>query len=249
EFMSTPYNEEDVDFLMGLDVPALKLASIHAAEPSFLSYAARTMKPLVISTGMCTMLEVKRAVEIVRGAGNENCVLLQCTTNYPSPAKDANLRAMVTMRDQLDVPVGYSDHTQTDTSCVAAVALGACVIEKHLTLDKAMPGPDHSSSFSPGEMKTFVAKIREAETVLGNAVKVPSELEARNAAGMRRGITARRNIAKGARIAPEDLILKRPLSAMPASAWDMVVGTIATRDIPAGTHLGPGDFTLLGSRV
>jgi N-acetylneuraminate synthase/N,N'-diacetyllegionaminate synthase len=141
-FMSTPYNEEDIAFLVSLDVPALKLASIHAAEPSFLRAAAVTQRPLILSTGMCTMDEVKRAVDVVHGAGNRDLVVLQCTTNYPSAIADANLRAMVTMRDQLGVRIGYSDHTQSDTACIAAVALGACVIEKHFTLDKTMPGPD-----------------------------------------------------------------------------------------------------------
>jgi N-acetylneuraminate synthase/N,N'-diacetyllegionaminate synthase len=249
EFMSTPYNEEDVDFLMGLDVPALKLASIHAAEPSFLRYAAATKKPLIISTGMCTMHEVRRAVEIVRSAGNTTFVMLQCTTNYPSPVRDAHLHAMVTMRDQLDVLVGYSDHTQSDAATIAAVALGACVIEKHLTLDKNMPGPDHSSSFEPEEMKAYVAKIRDTEAALGQAIKVPSDIEARNMQGMRRGIAARRDIKKGTLIAPEDLILKRPLSEVPASAWDMVVGTQATRDIAKGEHLRPTDFALAGMHL
>ncbi len=244
EFMSTPYNIEDIDFLMRHDVPALKLASIHAAEPSFLKYAAQTKKPLIISTGMCTMVEVKRAVEIVRGAGNENFVILQCTTNYPSPAADANLRAMVTMRDQLDVLVGYSDHTQTDTSCIAAVALGACVVEKHLTLDKTMPGPDHSSSLEVPEMKAYVAKIRETEATLGKATKAPSDIEARNIYGMRRGIAMKRNVAKGAKLTAADLTLMRPIATVPAAAWDMVVGAYATKDLKAGEHLKADDFSL-----
>ena len=121
-FMSTPYNEEDIAFLVGLDVPAIKLASIQAAEPSLLRAAARTGKPIILSTGMCTMAEVKQAVDIVYGAGNRDLILLQCTTNYPTAIADANLRAMITMRDQLDIMVGYSDHTETDTSCIAAVA-------------------------------------------------------------------------------------------------------------------------------
>jgi N-acetylneuraminate synthase/N,N'-diacetyllegionaminate synthase len=243
EFMSTPYNVEDIDFLMTHDVPALKLASIHAAEPSFLKYAAQTQKPLIISTGMCNMVEVKRAVDVVRGAGNENFVILQCTTNYPSPAKDANLRAMVTMRDQLDVLVGYSDHTQTDTSCIAAVALGACVVEKHLTLDKTMAGPDHSSSLEVPEMKAYVDKIRETQDILGSAVKAPSAIEARNIYGMRRGIALKRNVAKGAKLTEGDLTLMRPVAAVPATAWDMVIGGCATRDLKAGEHLRVEDFS------
>jgi N,N'-diacetyllegionaminate synthase len=239
-FTSTPYNEEDVDFLMGLEVQALKLASIHAVEPSLLRYTAATGKPLILSTGMCTMDEVKRAVEIVHGAGNRNLVLLQCTTNYPSPTADANLRAMVTMRDQLAVLVGYSDHTQSDTACVAATALGACVIEKHLTLDKSMKGPDQP------EMKRLMTAIREAESALGTGIKAPAANEVRNIKGMRRGIVARATIAQGQTIAAADLILKRPLSEVPPSSWDAIIGATAARPIAAGAALTWADITKAG---
>lgn len=241
-FMSTPYNEEDIAFLMGLDVPALKLASIHAPEPSLLRAAAATGRPLILSTGMCTMDEVKRAVDVIHGAGNRNLVVLQCTTNYPSAIADANLKAMVTMRDQLGVRVGYSDHTQTDTACIAAVALGACVIEKHFTLDKTMPGPDQPTSLEPDEMRALVRALRDTEAALGDGIKRPAASEARNMIGMRRGIVARHTIAKGQRIAAADLILKRPLSEVPPSAWDKVVGGIAARDIAAGVALTWADL-------
>jgi N,N'-diacetyllegionaminate synthase len=245
-FTSTPYNEEDVDFLMGLDVPALKLASIHAVEPSLLRYTAATGKPLILSTGMCTMDEVKRAVEIVHGAGNRNLVILQCTTNYPSPTADANLRAMVAMRDQLAVLVGYSDHTQSDTACIAAIALGACVIEKHLTLDKSMKGPDQPTSLEPHEMKRLMTAIREAESALGTGVKAPAANEVRNIKGMRRGIVARAAIAQGQTIAAADLILKRPLSEVPPSSWDAIIGVAAARPIAAGAALSWADITKAG---
>jgi len=241
-FMSTPYNEEDIAFLVGLDVPALKLASIHAAEPSLLRAAALTGRPLILSTGMCTMDEVKRAVEVIHGAGNRNLVVLQCTTNYPSAVADANLTAMVTMRDQLGVRVGYSDHTQTDTACIAAVALGACVIEKHFTLDKTMPGPDQPTSLEPTEMRALVRALRDVESAMGDGVKRPAASEARNMTGMRRGIVARQAIAKGQRITAADLILKRPLSEVPPTAWNKAVGSIAARDIAAGVALRWADL-------
>lgn len=236
-FMSTPYNEEDVDFLVRIGVPALKLASIHAAEPSLLRYTAQTGKPVILSTGMCTMAEVKAAVDVVHGTGNRQLILLQCTTNYPSPVADANLRAMVTMRDAFGVLVGYSDHTQTDTACIAAVGLGACVIEKHLTLDKTMAGPDQPTSLEPDEMHRLMQLIRETESALGDGVKRPAANEVRNIGNMRRGIVARRAIAKGSVIEAKDLILKRPLSAVPPSAWDEVVGATAALDIAAGAAL------------
>ena len=241
-FMSTPYNEEDIAFLAGLNVPALKLASIQAAEPSLLRAAARTGKPVILSTGMCTMEEVKRAVDVVHGAGNRDLILLQCTTNYPSAIADSNLRAMVTMRDQLGVMVGYSDHTESDTSCIAAVALGASVIEKHFTLDKRMPGPDQPTSLEPVEMARLMTHIRETERAMGSGIKQPAASEARNIPGMRRGIVARRPIAKGAIIAAADLILKRPLSEVPPSAWDKVVGAKAACAIAEGHALAWTDL-------
>ncbi len=241
-FMSTPYNEEDIDFLMDLDVPAFKLASIHAAEPSLLRATAATGRPIILSTGMCTIEEVKRAVDIIHGTGNRDLIVLQCTTNYPSAVADANLRAMLTMRDQLGVVVGYSDHTQSDTACIAAVALGACVIEKHFTLDKTMPGPDQPTSLEPPEMRHLVAEIRDTESALGDGVKRPAPSEQRNIAGMRRGIVARHAIAKGTVIGAKDLILKRPVSDVPPSAWDEVVGTRAARDIAANAPLAWSDL-------
>lgn len=242
EFTSTPYNEEDIDFLVKCGVGVLKLASIHAVEPSLLKYTAATGKPLILSTGMCTMDEVKRAVEVVHGTGNRNLIILQCTTNYPSPTADANLRAMVTMRDQLGVTVGYSDHTQSDTACIAAIALGACVIEKHLTLDRTMKGPDQPTSLEPPEMARLVAAIRETESALGSGRKEPAANEVRNIQGMRRGIVARNAIAQGQVIAAADLILKRPLSAVPPSSWDKVVGAKAARPIAAGATLAWEDI-------
>jgi N-acetylneuraminate synthase/N,N'-diacetyllegionaminate synthase len=236
-FMSTPYNEEDVDFLMRVGVPAFKLASIHAVEPSLLRYTAATGKPLILSTGMCSMTEVRAAVAAVQNTGNRNLVLLQCTTNYPSPISDANLRAMLTMRDELGVLIGYSDHTQSDNACIAAIALGACVIEKHLTLDKSMPGPDQPTSLEPFEMKRLTRAIRETESALGDGVKQPAANEVRNIGNMRRGIVARRDIAKGHVIAAADLILKRPRSEVPPAAWDDIVGARAASDIPAGHAL------------
>ncbi len=202
-----------------------------------LRYAAATGKPIILSTGMCTMEEVKRAVDVVHGTGNRKLVILQCTTNYPSPITDANLRAMVTMRDQLGVMVGYSDHTQSDTACIAAIALGACVIEKHLTLDKNMSGPDQATSLEPAEMKRLMAAIRETESALGDGIKTPAANEVRNIKGMRRGIVARKAIAAGRTIAADDLILKRPASDIPPASWDQVIGAVAARPIAAGAAL------------
>jgi sialic acid synthase SpsE len=211
-----------------------------------LRYTAATGKPLILSTGMCTMDEVKRAVDVVHGTGNRDLVILQCTTNYPSPVADANLRAMITMRDQLGVIVGYSDHTQSDTACIAAVALGACVIEKHFTLDKTMPGPDQPTSLEPADMKRLMTSIREAEAALGTGIKTPAANEIRNINGMRRGIVARKTIAAGQTITAADLILKRPVSDIPPASWDRVIGATAVRPIAVGTALSWSDIKTAG---
>ncbi len=236
-FLSTPYNIDDVDFLNELGVPAFKLASIHIAEPYFLQYVARKGKPMTVSTGMATLAEVDEAVRAIRETGNEQFVLLQCTTNYPSRPEDANLRAMQTMRDAFDAPVGYSDHTQSDTACIVAVALGACVIEKHFTLDKSLPGPDQSSSADPAEFERLANKIRQVEVVLGSGKKEPCEIERVNAAGMRRSIVTKCKIPVGQIITEEMLTLKRPASGLKPALLHDIVGRVATRDIEANQML------------
>lgn len=235
--LSTPYNREDVDFLDELGIPAFKLASIHIAEPEFLQYVARKGKPLIVSTGMATLAEVDEAVRAVRTTGNEQIVVLQCTTNYPSRLEDANLRAMVTMGQALDVAVGYSDHTQTHTACIAAIALGACVIEKHFTLDQSLPGPDQSSSSNPAEFEQLVRQIREAETALGSGRKEPCEAERANTVGMRRSVVAQSSIAKGTTITADLLTYKRPATGISPTRVSELLGQTATCDIAEGEML------------
>lgn len=231
-FLSTPYNHEDVDFLDDLGVCAFKVASGQLVEPAFLSHVARKGKPIIVSTGMATLAEVDEAVRAIRSSGNDQVVLLQCTTNYPSRPEDAHLCAMNTMRAALGVSVGYSDHTQTETACIAAVALGACVIEKHFTLDKSMPGPDQSSSADPRDFSRLVKLIRETELVLGGALKRPVEAERRNALGMRRSIVSAIPIPCGTIITEEMLTYKRPGSGIPPNRLNEVIGRVAARDIP-----------------
>ena len=230
-FLSTPYNIEDVDFLDGLGVQAFKLASIHAAEPYFARYVAEKCKPVILSTGMATLGEVDKAVRSIRESGNEDLVLLQCTTNYPSRIEDANLRAMLTMGSAFGVPVGYSDHTQHDAVCIAAVALGAKVIEKHFTLDKTLSGPDQSSSAEPDEFARLVSDIRNVEKTLGSARKEPCEIEKENAVGMRRSIVARCDISKGSVITEEMLTFKRPSAGLSPKYMDYIVGKKTAENI------------------
>jgi N-acetylneuraminate synthase/N,N'-diacetyllegionaminate synthase len=236
-FTSTPYNEEDIEFLDKLGVPLLKAASIQAVEPAFLRAMAETGRPLVVSTGMTDWDEAAEAVEAIRATGQEDFVLLQCTSNYPSRLADSNVRAMAAMADRFDCLVGYSDHTQTNSACLAAVALGGCVLEKHLTLDHALPGPDHSTSATPEEFAVLVAAVREIETVLGSPEKAPTEAERANMVGMRRSITTRRAIPAGTVISAVDLICRRPATGMPPRDWDALVGRRAKHDIAAGAQI------------
>ncbi len=237
EFMSTPYNEEDVDFLTALGVRTFKLASIHVAEPHFLRYVARQGRRILLATGMATLAEVEIAVRALRDGGCSDFTLLQCTTNYPSRVEDANLRAMLTMRDAFGCAVGYSDHTQTDVAPIAAVALGATVLEKHFTLDKTLPGPDHSSAAEPAEFAALVEKIRAVEAALGTGIKVPCAAEAVNSQNMRRSLVARRDIAAGEILTPEMLTCQRPATGLAPHLADEITGRHAAIAIPAGTQL------------
>jgi len=241
-FSSTPYNEEDIDLLHALGVPVLKAASIHCAEPHFLRRIAETGRPVILSTGMATWDEVDTAVDAVLGTGNDQLVLLQCTTNYPSDVADANLRTMTSMAGRYPCHVGYSDHTRSHVPCIAAVALGARVIERHFTLDDKLPGPDHSSSDTPETFARLVQMIREAEQALGSSEKGPTAAELRNMTGMRRSIFARRDIPAGKVVEAGDLICKRPATGLKPASWDHVVGRRAARPVAAGAQLCWSDF-------
>jgi N,N'-diacetyllegionaminate synthase len=241
-FSSTPYNEEDIAQLDALDVPILKAASIHCGEPHFLRVMAETGRPVILSTGMATWEEVDRAVATLRATGNDNFVVLQCTTNYPSDVADANLRTMAAMAERYGCLVGYSDHTLSHAPCIASVALGACVIERHFTLDTTLPGPDHSSSDTPESFGRLVRMIRDAQAALGSAEKQPTAAERKNMTGMRRSIFARRDIAAGKTIEDADLICKRPATGIAPSQWDEIVGRPSTRAIAAGEMLSAADI-------
>jgi N,N'-diacetyllegionaminate synthase len=235
DFMSTPYSGEDVQLLEGVGVLAYKVPSALLVEPAYLRAVAEPGKPIIASTGMATLAEVDDAVRTMRDAGCEHIALLQCTTNYPSQTSDANVRAMVTMREALRVVVGYSDHTQTDNACLAAVALGASIIEKHFTLDRRLEGPDHCSSAEPGDLARLIRSIREVEAALGTGTKAPCCAEIRNRTGMRRSIVARQDIAKGSVLTADMLTFKRPATGLPPGRLEEVVGRIAQQEIPTDT--------------
>jgi N-acetylneuraminate synthase/N,N'-diacetyllegionaminate synthase len=230
-FLSTPYNFEDIDLLESIGVSAYKVASGQIVEPPFLRMVAETGKPVFLSTGMSTMSEIEAALNTIRKTGNDKTILLQCTTNYPSMIEDANLRVIPAFRSAFNVPVGYSDHTVGEEAAIAAVALGAVVIEKHFTTDKNLPGPDHSSSVTPEELRSLIKKIRRTEMSLGKDLKEPTAVEKENATGMRRSIVACRSIKKGEIINKEDITFKRPATGLPPTDYDRIIGRKAVREI------------------
>ncbi|MBG0791113.1 MAG: N-acetylneuraminate synthase family protein [Desulfovibrionaceae bacterium] len=242
-FFSTPYGFEDADLLESLGVGAYKIASGQAVEIDFLKHVGAKAKPVLLSTGMCDMAEAARAVEAIRSTGNEQLMVLQCTTNYPSQAADANLRAMVGMGAGLDVMYGYSDHTETLNTAIAAAALGANAVERHFTLDKTMDGPDHSCSSSPDEFADLVRCVREVEACLGSPRKQPSEAEKRNAEGMRRSLFAGRDIAKDELFDWTNMIFKRPGTGIAGLEASTIPGRKAATDIRRGTML---DLSMIG---
>lgn len=224
DFLSTPYNFEDVDFLDGLNVAGFKIASGQLTELPFLKYVASKRKTMIVSTGMATMAEVFSAVEAIRSEGQEDIIVLQCTTNYPSSIEDANLLAMVAMKEACKVKVGYSDHVANNYACFASVALGAELIEKHFTLDKNMVGPDHSSSLTPDEFKELVIGIRNVESALGSGLKNPTMREIENSFGMRRSLVLLCDLDKNSILQEQHIGFKRPASGLPPNMLEKVIG-------------------------
>lgn len=224
DFLSTPYNKEDVDFLVALGIDGLKIASGQLTELPFLRYSASKGKKMIISTGMASMADVFNAVEAIRSVGNDNIVVLQCTTNYPSSIEDANLRAMLSIKEACKVSVGYSDHVENNYACFAAVALGAEIVEKHFTLDKNMEGPDHSSSLTKAEFEELVSGIRNIELCLGSGLKVPSSKEVKNSYGMKRSLVVVKDVAKGSVISEDMIGFKRPSNGFSVNYLEIIIG-------------------------
>jgi N-acetylneuraminate synthase len=229
-FLSTPYDLHDAELLASLGVGAFKLASIHLVELPFLRELSAFGVPLILSTGMATLAEVDTAVRTLREAGCSQFCVLQCTTNYPSAVSDANLRAMTAMGQALDVMVGYSDHTDGIVVSLAAVALGARVIEKHFTLDRTLPGPDHASSSDPAEFATLVRGIREVEAAMGSAVKAPTAAERENLPGMRRSVVLSQPVRAGTVLRREHVAFKRPGTGFPPARLHELLGRTLTID-------------------
>ncbi len=239
QFMSTPYNKGDADFLEELGVDVFKIASGQLVELSFLEYVAKKGKPMIISSGMATLADVYEGVQAIRNAGNDQIILLQCTTNYPSKLEDANIHAMSSMRDALDVLVGYSDHVERNFACYAAVALGGCVIEKHFTLDRTLPGPDHAASLSPEEFSQLVQGIQDIEAALGSPVKTPTQAEVDNTQGMRRSLVILHDLPQGTLLEESHLGFKRPATGIAPKMLETIIGKKLSQDVAADTILTP----------
>lgn len=229
DFMSTPDEEESLNFLLSsFEMKYLKIGSGELTNVPFLRKAAAMAKqPIIISTGMGTMGEIERAYKELTEHGAKEVILLHCTTNYPCPMEEVNLRAMLTLRDRFHCAVGYSDHTQGVEIPVAAVAMGAQVIEKHFTLDKTMEGPDHIASADIAEFKQMVDGIHRIELALGDGEKHPQQSELANRKIVRKSIVAAKPIEKGELLTEENLTTKRVGDGIPASDWDKVIGTRA----------------------
>ena len=241
-FLSTPFDEEAVDFLDELGVPAFKISSGDLTNSPLLEHVAGKRKPVILSTGMSQLSEVIEAVSVLNAAGCENPVLLHCVSNYPADAADVNLRAMQTMRAAFDLNVGFSDHTEGMDVAVAAVALGACVIEKHFTLDRALPGPDHRASLEGEELRELVRSIRRVETALGSGRKQPAASEIETARVARRSLVAARAIPAGVSLKREMVVLRRPGTGFPPTALHTLLGRITVREIAGGAILEESMF-------
>ena len=229
-FLSTPFDFESIEFLNSIDMPFWKIPSGEVTNYPYLVALAKTGKPIVMSTGMCTIEEIQAAITVLQNNGTKDIRLLHCNTEYPTPFEDVNLRAMQTMRDAFHVEVGYSDHTRGIEVPIAAVALGAVIIEKHFTLDRDMEGPDHKASLEPDELGKMVKSIRNIESALGNGNKIPTESERKNIVIARKSIVAGKKIKAGEIISEDNITVKRPGNGISPMRWEDIIGIKAVRD-------------------
>ncbi|EPE01268.1 N-acetylneuraminate synthase [Capnocytophaga sp. oral taxon 336] len=233
QFLSTGFDFESLEFLAGLGITIAKIPSGEITNLPYLRKVATLFPEVILSTGMATITEIKDAIKVFtdNGVSKDKIIVLHCNTEYPTPMEDVNLKAMLHIQRELGVPVGYSDHTLGIEVPIAAVALGATVIEKHFTLDKNLPGPDHKASLEPEELKAMVMAIRNIEKAIGGSgLKEVSKSEAKNKAIARKSIVATKTIKKGDLFSAENLTVKRPGTGISPMQWDEVIGKIAKKD-------------------
>lgn len=235
KFMSTPFDLESIDFLSKLDMDYMKVPSGEITNLPYLRKIASKGIPVIMSTGMCRLGEIEDALDVLYkgGMSTNDITLLHCNTEYPTPMVDVNLRAMETLRSAFGTKVGYSDHTQGIEVPIAAVAMGATVIEKHFTLDKTLPGPDHVASLDPVELKAMVDAIRNIEFAIGISEKRVSSSECKNIAIARKSIVAAKDIKSGEIFTEYNLTVKRPGNGISPMQWDSIIGKMAIRDFAA----------------
>lgn len=231
-FFSTAFDFDSIEFLASLNLGLWKIPSGEITNYPYLRAIAQKGEPIILSTGMSTMQEIKDAIQVLNrfGITTPQIIVLHCNTEYPTPMQDVNLRAMLTMKEELGMKIGYSDHTQGIEVPIAAVALGATVIEKHFTLDRNMEGPDHKASLEPDELKAMVTAIRNIEKALGDSNKIVSESESKNKSIARKSIVAARDIKQGDIFAEDNITVKRPGDGISPMKWESVLGQRACRN-------------------
>jgi len=232
EFLSSPFDAESIDMLVDLGLRTFKIPSGEINNLPYLRKLGGLKKKIILSTGMSEMTEIGDALDILtkEGTRREDITVLHCSTAYPAPHEEANLRAMAAMKKEFNVLVGYSDHTPGMEAAIAAAALGASVIEKHFTLDKSMPGPDHKASLSPEELKAMVKAVRNTEKALGDGVKRPLPCELKNKPVVRKSIVAMKDITEGDLFSEDNITTKRPALGINPMEWDSIMGKTAKRD-------------------
>lgn len=229
-FLSTADETESLDFLCNLGIPFIKLGSGDITNIPYLRYVATKKLPIILSTGMSTLKDVLVAHETLLEAGANDISILHCTTNYPCPMDEVNLKAMLTIKNALQCKIGYSDHTMGIEVPIAAVAMGAEIIEKHFTLNRNMPGPDHKASLIPSELKAMVDAIRNIEKALGNGIKKPNKSEEEISKVVLKHIVAKKTIKKGELLTSDNITVKRSSEGIKASFWDLIEGRSANKD-------------------
>lgn len=243
DWFSSPSHQSDVDVLEKCGVGVHKIGSDDAVNLPFLRYVARTGKPMILSTGMCTLDEVRESVQAIQAEGNKKLVLLHAITSYPTHPANVNLRAMQTLKDAFpDLDVGYSDHTLSPVACLCAVAMGARVIERHFTYDKKADGPDHMLSADPQEMKWLVDAIRAFEVMRGSGIKQPADSEENTRRNNRKSVVLERALTAGEAIAMEDIAVKRPGYGIQPEFYETLAGRKVKRDLAQDAVLGWDDL-------
>lgn len=240
--LSTPFDETSADLLESIGVPAYKVGSGELTHLTLLKYLAGKQKPLILSTGMSSLDQVDAALEAIRSVGDCPIALMHCVSAYPCLLEDANVRGVTALKQRYNLPTGFSDHTTTDYAALGAVALGACIVEKHFTLSHHLPGWDHFFSYEPRQFQGLVESIRNVETALGSSEKIITEQEQAIHEIARRAVYTRVDLKAGESLSRKNVIVRRPTGPIPAEQLENVLGKTVTHNIPAGSPIRPEDF-------